>query len=134
MNNKRLTMLELCLVLICLAADVHICKAQSRQETENMMLGTWVYQPSDGNDHFLYVKSQKLEEDKRGFIFSKYGFVIIQYELGCQMPYPNFIKSQGTWRVVNGRKVIIDRKYPGEQPDRMIIKKITKKKLLFTWE
>lgn len=125
--------MHITLALVIASCASMMGSGQSRDQTMDILPGTWVFDPGKSHEHLVYIRADSLLPDTRGFVFHDNGVVIIQHELGCQIPYPHFIKSQGTWAARSPIKVVIDRKYPGEKPDMMRIKKLSENRIEFIW-
>jgi hypothetical protein len=104
------------------------------KEVAELLIGTWVHKQNGDMNSFRYVKTDALEKNNRGFIFSDSGKVTIYGEFGCQMPFPSFKMNYGSWNVKSKNSILIDRNYPGETPDRMKIIKLTNRTLRFIWK
>jgi hypothetical protein len=107
---------------------------KKKSDVESMLIGVWVMKQGQEKECLRYVRADKFEKNVRGIEFKEDGTAILYEAFGCQMPLPNYRPWNASWKVKNRSTVIIDRKYPGEKPDKMKVEKLTSKVFKFNWD
>jgi hypothetical protein len=122
------------LVTVFLIASSFSPVPRNKQETKELLTGTWVHKQGNDKTSLRYIKANKIPPNTEAMVFDEDGSVILHTPLGCQTPLPNIRPFRADWYVKNKNTVIIDRHFPGEDADKMKLIKLNKQVLRFVWE
>jgi|GEM_PF-4571104 len=127
MKNKVFISLLLLVLLSCSNG------IPSTSESSDKLLGIWLREDTSSKDYLQLKKVEQFQENTSCYHFKENGKVIMQVPLGDQL-LPNYIITNGKWRMLSRDVIEIDRLFPGEDPDKMKILKFTSKEIRFVWE
>jgi hypothetical protein len=105
----------------------------SKENRQEQIVGIWVREDTSSKDYLQLKKVEQFQENTSCYHFKENGKVIMQVPLGDQL-WPNYIITNGKWRMLSRDVIEIDRLFPGEDPDKMKILKFTSKEIRFEWE